>query len=373
MLAGVRLIVTAVGAVAAMAVAVTVQPPAPADDPGALAALPQVRSIVDPHLRIQSRESLRIRGWHTTPVRVDAGSNLSRTVRVTPPKRVRAVRMQRWQAGDKWRTVDTSLPNRKGRTTLSWQVSGDTDIQLRILAKAKSGWASTATTPQPVQIVGATTPVPDPTPTRTPTPTPDPSPTSDPAGPPSGPGFEMPATIPTYPTAAVGQPSQYTWLDDTARWHPCTQAITWHQDLGDWLSQYGGTQSGEQSLTAGALTTISQLSGYPFVQVQDAGAADVVIEGTDELPGSAIGLGGFSSMNDIAVSGTVTIDVPQMASLPANMRQAVYAHELGHVLGLGHTDGNQQTMYPSLSSNNAAFGLGDQAGFAAMPGGASCG
>lgn len=364
-----RMITATLGAAALSAVALSGPAPPPdrvSAQPGQ-ATQPHVRSVFDPHLRIKSRNSLRITGWQTAPLKLEAGITVRRTVRVTPATQVRAVRMQRWQSGGKWLTVATALPNRKGRTTLSWQVSGSGSMQLRILAKAKRGWASTATAPQPVTIVTPTPP--DATPTPDPTSSPDPVPTDEP---PSGPGFEMPVNVPNYPTAAVGQASEFAWMDETARWHPCTQAITWHQDLGTRLSQYGGTQAGEQSLTAGALNTISQLSGYTFVQVSDPATADVVIDGTDDLPGTQIGVGGFSAVNDVAVSGTITIDVPQMASLPASMRQAVYAHEFGHVLGLGHTDGTRQTMYPALGDDNAAFGLGDQAGFAAMPG-ASCG
>jgi hypothetical protein len=81
------------------------------------------------------------------------------------------------------------------------------------------------------------------------------------------------------------------------------------------------------------------------------------------LDGGVIGRGGSGT---IEVGGRLRYVVGQV-SLDSNVRdpgatQMVLEHELGHVLGLDHTDDSSQLMYPSYHGQDG-FGKGDLNGF----------
>lgn len=96
-----------------------------------------------------------------------------------------------------------------------------------------------------------------------------------------------------------------------------------------------------------------------------------------ELSGDVVGQGGGVAVSRPAdgtlvyVTGEVQLDAAQVAELigssaGANPARLAIAHELAHVVGLGHTDDPSQVMYPQLMPSVVAFGAGDLTGLARL-------
>jgi hypothetical protein len=161
--------------------------------------------------------------------------------------------------------------------------------------------------------------------------------------------------------------------DNPVTWNHC-QAIRYQ------VNPKGAPENWEE-IVHNAIDNVEEASGFVFadrgttVKTQLIGMAyegnewePVLIEWSDRyqdgsLDGGVIGRGG---------SGTLDVDgllryVVGKVTLDSNVRdpsatQMVLEHELGHVLGLDHTDDSSQLMYPSYHGQNG-FGKGDINGF----------
>ena len=209
-----------------------------------------------------------------------------------------------------------------------------------------------------------------------------------------------PAAVATVPT---GNSNAFSYLvtngDGTpARFNPCS-AI-------HYVTNMTAAPAGAAALVSGALARISQASGVSFV---DDGAtsevpssnrqsvqaqygnrwAPVIVAWahtgqSDLLPGgNTVGEGGSSWVSEgsgpkIYVTGEVVIDADRTAGLPATFGSGatlgeLLLHELGHVIGLGHTNDQNQIMYPTLLPvPSAAYGAGDMSGLGRLGRSAGC-
>ncbi len=181
------------------------------------------------------------------------------------------------------------------------------------------------------------------------------------------------------------------------RWDPCR---TIHLVVNDRTMPDGG-----DALLDDALEEISTATGLQFdvdgstdeeASVDRASYqrdrygrrwAPVLVAWTDpdeveDLEGQVAGIGG---PNSIAVdggpawwvSGIVLLDGPQIDEIldrdDRATAVAVISHELGHLVGLAHSDDPSQLMYAEGNEDNEQLGPGDRAGLARLGGGTCAG
>lgn len=192
--------------------------------------------------------------------------------------------------------------------------------------------------------------------------------------------------VPAYD--APGISTQHTYSTSSyARWNPC-------QTIGYRVNARQAT-SGALSDVKGAFTRLSQATGFRFVYrgtttgIPTLGSnswypADTQIVvawarrsqstmlqsySNAVAVGAAITSGGYAETDGTSVSkiikGAVVVDAARIyrgGFGTGKTRGDILLHELGHTMGLGHTGGSKQIMYPSLTSGLARLGQGDLTG-----------
>ena len=200
--------------------------------------------------------------------------------------------------------------------------------------------------------------------------------------------------LPSKATAAVAGSGSFSWLATNAdgsaiRWDPChpihyvtnlaAAPPTAAADVAGALSRITAA-TGIQFINDGTTNEVP-VTGRPVVQPNRYGPgwAPVLIAWgapgpASLLPGENIlGEGGSTWVSpsggpSVYVSGIVAIDAAATAVLPAGYGRGatmgdLLLHELGHVVGLGHTNDTGQVMYPDLLARpSSSYGAGDLAG-----------
>ena len=195
----------------------------------------------------------------------------------------------------------------------------------------------------------------------------------------------------------------FALLRDTAgrafRWNPCVL----DNELGVYVNW--GASAAEAANMQTAIERVAETSGLPLVfkgsttvlptssnQRGMPGDAsyhapldrDITVAFsrsgvTDVLPGGSVaGIGGAYSWTlttgdwNEAFYGYAVFDEQVMANLPSNQRVAIYMHEIGHALGLGHYDDARQVMRSTILNTSTFWGNGDSFGLGVVGTRSSC-
>ena len=160
----------------------------------------------------------------------------------------------------------------------------------------------------------------------------------------------------------------------------------------------GAPAGGEEAITA-AVARISEVTGLQFIAdgatdepttsdraiFQPARYGDrwapVLIAWESDVQNPAlacdiVGEGGSTAVSrgdgpQVLVTGTVSLDAGQFPQIlhrrnGTAIARAIVLHELGHLVGLGHVDDDQQLMYPETRGDVLDFAPGDLTGLAAV-------
>lgn len=205
------------------------------------------------------------------------------------------------------------------------------------------------------------------------------------------------ATIGSWPAAlapqAAADPSFTSIFTDSdprftgAGWAACTTPITWEVDasaltsgqarqqiaairwaLGEWSQVSGLTFSyaGSRPLTFNE--SAFTLRGNATAQDRHISIAFLPDRESTRLTSTAVGMGSpsavLASRNEIT-TGTAIFSTDYLDDASRNEARALVLHELGHVLGLGHTDDAEQVMAATLDAD-LTLGSGDIEGIRSL-------
>jgi hypothetical protein len=155
------------------------------------------------------------------------------------------------------------------------------------------------------------------------------------------------------------------------------ERLLWEEAAAAWTEASGGayrlTDLGDLTIGTVDDRAAVDLTGVPpfSIAVTYGGApgtvaasheADVLTGATAGYGGLTVLAGGAAAQDGRAESGYVIIDAPDVAaSLAAEQRRLqLYIHELGHALGLAHTEGTGSIMGPEISVEEQRIGTRDR-------------
>lgn len=197
--------------------------------------------------------------------------------------------------------------------------------------------------------------------------------------------FLLRSTDSRYPGRWCGGTIPYS-LDlsqvETAGMSQADEAARWAEVLQNWSAASGGhyrfTYAGPRPLStddSGELDIDSiepGTIGITYVHDDDTAESD---HRAAAVRGRTAGNGGLQVTSNgslpggllVGDRGFVMIDAEDAAALsPDGLRQALYQHESGHALGLGHVAAGSSIMNGTLSTDRLALAPGDKAGLKSL-------
>jgi hypothetical protein len=174
------------------------------------------------------------------------------------------------------------------------------------------------------------------------------------------------------PTSTRGNPASFAFVagtpEEPVRWNPC-RTLTW-----------GSTSQLPQSEVFAleqAFATTSRATGIAFEQSPVGMKPDIDVS-VSLVPGSRVDGEGtmeyippYGPVRGRAISGKISAQIG--AETAPELRQALYLHEIGHVMGLAHVSDPAQVMYDTVDfSDGYGFGAGDLAGLRQLGTEAGC-
>lgn len=174
------------------------------------------------------------------------------------------------------------------------------------------------------------------------------------------------------PQSSRGDASSYAFVagtpDEPVRWNPC-RTITW-----------GSTSvlpQTEAYALEQAFATTSRATGIAFTQAPTGVDPDIDVTIT-YVPGARVDGEGtmeyippYGPVKGRAISGKISAQIG--TDTAPELRQALYLHEIGHVVGLAHVSDPNQVMYDTVDYDDSyGFGAGDLAGLRQLGTEAGC-
>ncbi|GAA2111914.1 hypothetical protein GCM10009726_28290 [Nocardioides furvisabuli] len=263
------------------------------------------------------------------------------------------VSLQR-RAARRWVRLDRARTSARGAFRTSIRVDAPGRHALRVVVTPRRGRALSAA----VQVLVVAV---EPNPVE---PTPTAWPTTGPTG--------TPPPVPT-PTTGLGDPAHWAYIGgtDPIAWNSCAPI--------PWSYAPAGEYAGGLADMTRAVAAVSTRSGLQFSYVGASGGKLHVdwsdASATPALGGGVVGIGGPSyhvvdpakngGVRRLITSGRVTLDREEQlpTGFPTSERAGwgqIMMHELMHAVGLGHTVGREQVMYPMAGA--FALGAGDHTG-----------
>lgn len=179
----------------------------------------------------------------------------------------------------------------------------------------------------------------------------------------------------------AGDPNDWTYVaEDHRTFDPCSPIL--------WSFDGTGGYEGAEADTAEAFRRVSEVSGLTFTRTVDSSTADITVRFAtkEQYPLLADSVVAFASIDEtrIGAEGAAWVErvsivmesnlglSPGFEAGEWHSAGAVFTHEIGHAVGLGHAGGRFQNMASVLSHNNRNFGAGDLTGFRVVGAGRAC-